>query len=42
MPDSAASLKKENQALKAQIDSLSETVNQLQAKLDRFDGSSSV
>lgn len=35
MPESVAILKKENQALKARIDSLSHTVNQLQAKVDQ-------
>ena len=35
MPESVAILKKENQALKAEIDALSKTVNQLQAKVDQ-------
>ena len=35
MPESVAILKKENQALKSQIDALSKTVNQLQAKVDQ-------
>lgn len=35
MPESTAILKKENQALKAEIDALSKTVNRLQAKVDQ-------
>ena len=35
MPESIAILKKENQALKAEIDALSKTVNRLQAKVDQ-------
>lgn len=37
MPESVAMLNKENQALKAEIDALSKTVNRLEAKVDQDD-----